>query len=44
MCGIVGLFVWAVSFPDAYRIARIRYEKWQHGQRVASRENSLHAS
>jgi len=23
-----GLFVWALSIPDAYRIARIRYEAW----------------
>ncbi len=23
-----GLFVWAVSIPDAYRIARFRYEQW----------------
>ncbi len=21
-----GLFVWAISIPDAYRLARIRYE------------------
>jgi hypothetical protein len=39
-----GLFVWAVSIPDAYRIARIRYEEWKHCQRVASKENSLHVS
>lgn len=24
-----GLFVWAMSIPDAYRIARLRYEIWQ---------------
>jgi hypothetical protein len=24
-----GLFVWALSIPDAYRIARLRYEKWR---------------
>jgi hypothetical protein len=24
-----GLFVWALSIPDAYRIARMRYEKWR---------------
>lgn len=24
-----GLFVWALSIPDAYRIARIRYEAWK---------------
>ncbi len=24
-----GLFVWALSIPDAYRIARIRYEAWR---------------
>lgn len=27
-----GLFVWALSIPDAYRIARLRYEMWRHGQ------------
>lgn len=27
-----GLFVWALSIPDAYRIARIRYEVWRHGR------------
>ncbi|CAN1724259.1 conserved membrane protein of unknown function [Hyphomicrobium sp. 1Nfss2.1] len=31
----LGLFVWALSIPDAYRIARIRYEVWRHGQQVA---------
>ncbi len=25
-----GLFVWAMSILDAYRIARIRYEVWRH--------------
>lgn len=24
-----GLFVWAMSIPDAYRIARTRYALWQ---------------
>lgn len=24
-----GLFVWALSIPDAYRIARLRYEQWR---------------
>ncbi len=24
-----GLFVWALSIPDAYKIARIRYEMWK---------------
>jgi hypothetical protein len=24
-----GLFVWALSIPDAYRIARLRYESWR---------------
>lgn len=31
----LGLFVWALSIPDAYRIARIRYEVWRHGRAVA---------
>ncbi len=26
-----GLFVWALSIPDAYRIARMRYEQWKRG-------------
>ncbi|MFV0369852.1 MAG: hypothetical protein ACK5KM_15485, partial [Hyphomicrobiaceae bacterium] len=29
-----GLFVWALSIPDAYRIARIRYEEWRHASRA----------
>lgn len=24
-----GLFVWALSIPDAYRIARLNYETWR---------------
>lgn len=39
-----GLFVWALSIPDAYRIARVRYEVWRHAQGVASQEKSLHTS
>ncbi|HRN87657.1 hypothetical protein [Hyphomicrobium sp.] len=27
-----GLFVWALSIPDAYRIARLRYEMWRRGE------------
>ncbi|AHB47553.1 membrane protein [Hyphomicrobium nitrativorans NL23] len=27
-----GLFVWALSIPDAYRIARLRYEMWRRGK------------
>lgn len=26
-----GLFVWALSVPDAYRTARIKYEQWRRG-------------
>ncbi|MEZ5827098.1 MAG: hypothetical protein R3D01_01345 [Hyphomicrobiales bacterium] len=26
-----GLFVWAISIPDAYRIARLNYETWRRG-------------
>jgi hypothetical protein len=26
-----GLFVWALSIPDAYRIARFNYERWRQG-------------
>lgn len=25
----MGLFVWALSIPDAYRIARLNYETWK---------------
>lgn len=25
------LFVWALSIPDAYRIARFNYERWRQG-------------
>ena len=28
-----GLFVWALSIPDAYRIAKVRYETWQRQNR-----------
>ena len=24
-----GLFVWALSIPDAYRVARLRWETWR---------------
>lgn len=26
-----GLFVWALSIPDAYRAARLNYELWRRG-------------
>jgi hypothetical protein len=26
-----GLFVWALSIPDAYRIARTNFEMWRRG-------------
>jgi hypothetical protein len=26
-----GLFVWALSIPDAYKIARVKYEMWKTG-------------
>lgn len=26
-----GLFVWALSIPDAYRIARVNFELWRRG-------------
>ena len=29
-----GLFVWALSIPDAYRIARLRYETWRVGAKA----------
>jgi hypothetical protein len=31
-----GLFVWAISIPDAYRIARLNYENWRKGPGRAS--------
>lgn len=31
-----GLFVWALSIPDAYRIARLRYETWRRGRGMIS--------
>jgi hypothetical protein len=24
-----GLFIWALSIPDAYKLARIKYEMWK---------------
>lgn len=30
-----GLFVWALSIPDAYKIARTRYEIWKNANRGA---------
>lgn len=30
-----GLFVWALSIPDAYRIARVRHELWRRSQSSA---------
>jgi hypothetical protein len=32
----LGLFVWALSIPDAYRGARIAYEQWRGAQRGLS--------
>lgn len=29
----LGLFVWAISIPDAYRVARTHYEQWSRGVR-----------
>ena len=31
-----GLFVWALSIPDAYRIARLNYETWKRRQEKVS--------
>ncbi|WP_439543910.1 hypothetical protein [Hyphomicrobium sp.] len=28
-----GLFVWAISIPDAYRLARLQYEQWRKSTR-----------
>jgi hypothetical protein len=33
-----GLFVWALSIPDAYRIARLKYETWRNRQDGLSHE------
>lgn len=27
-----GLFIWAISIPDAYKVARVRYEYWKQGR------------
>ncbi len=27
-----GLFIWAISSPDAHEIARTNYERWRRGQ------------
>jgi hypothetical protein len=29
-----GLFVWALSIPDAYKLARMRYELWKRTAKV----------
>ncbi len=29
-----GLFIWALSIPDAYKLARIRYEVWKSGRQA----------
>jgi hypothetical protein len=31
-----GLFVWALSIPDAYRIARLRYDMWRRSRSEVS--------
>ncbi len=33
-----GLFVWALSIPDAYRIARLKYETWRNRKDGLSHE------
>jgi hypothetical protein len=39
-----GLFVWALSIPDAYRIARLRYEVWRRNSVGATAAGArLHA-
>jgi hypothetical protein len=30
-----GLFVWALSIPDAYRTARVRWEAWRRSGNVS---------
>ena len=30
-----GLFVWSLSIPDAYRLARYRYEAWKRGGKIS---------
>jgi hypothetical protein len=32
-----GLFVWAVSIMDAYKVARVRHAVWQHRVTVGTR-------
>lgn len=31
-----GLFVWALSIPDAYRLARVQYEAWRRRNGLSS--------
>lgn len=31
-----GIFVYAMSILDAYRIARVRFEVWKHGEKPGS--------
>lgn len=31
-----GLFVWALSIPDAYRVARMKYELWRLSGKTAA--------
>ena len=31
-----GLFVWALSIPDAYKLARVKYEVWQANRKPAA--------
>lgn len=31
-----GLFVWALSIPDAYRIARVQFESWKRRRSISS--------
>ena len=38
-----GLFVWAMSIPDAYRIARLRYELWRVRTRQGGQKPEVHA-
>ena len=35
-----GLFVWALSIPDAYRIARFNFEQWHRGDFAPSNAES----
>ena len=39
-----GLFVWALSIPDAYKLARIRYNAWMKRNPIQSMIDAISRS